>query len=269
MGWSSWNHFGGNGSHGNGRLGATMLMEICDAMVSSGLRDAGYKYVNLDDGWAIGRHPNGTFKHDPGLFPHGIKPVADYIHSRQMLFGIYTARGSSTCMGRPGSDSHETIDAQTFAAWGVDYLKEDSCGGTTHGTVWEQYARMRDALNASGRPIYYSITGIVPYNDAQPGMHCIKPNVHGGFSGAFTVRPWSAEGRNPGDIANSYLVEYCNNADTFGKTGNGVGFLNQLDSQQLLTYDNFTSPGSYYLRNLTAWRSKVTEILTYEDLAHS
>ena len=61
MGWSSWNHFGGNGSHGNGRLGAATLMEICDAMVSSGLRDAGYSYVNLDDGWAIGRHPNGTF----------------------------------------------------------------------------------------------------------------------------------------------------------------------------------------------------------------
>ena len=61
------------------------------------------KYVNLDDGWAIGRNANGTFKHDPELFPHGIKPVADYVHSKGMLFGIYTARGSSTCMGRPGS----------------------------------------------------------------------------------------------------------------------------------------------------------------------
>ena len=81
-------------------------------------------------------------------------------------------------------DSHETIDANTFAEWGIDYLKEDSCGGTTHGTVWEQYARMRDALNAStsktGRPIYYSITGIVPYNDAQPEMHCIKQKPGGG-----------------------------------------------------------------------------------------
>ena len=121
--------------------------------------------------------------------------MADYIHSKGMLFGIYTARGSSTCMGRPGSDLHETIDAKTFADWGVDYLKEDSCGGSTHGTVWEQYARMRDALNATGRAIYYSITGIVPYNDAQPNMHCIKPNKNGGgFSGAFTVRPWVAEG---------------------------------------------------------------------------
>lgn len=119
-----------------------------------------------------------------------------------------TARGSGTCMGRPGSDSHETLDAQTFASWGVDYLKvqktircilhavhyttmllcyyafapllqlnlcacrqEDSCGGTTHGSIWDQYARMRDALNQTGRPIYYSITGIVPYNDAWPSMH--------------------------------------------------------------------------------------------------
>ena len=99
MGWSSWNHFGGNGSHGNGRLGAQILMEITDAMVSSGLRDAGYQYINLDDGWAVGRWPNGTLKEDPELFPHGIKAVADYVHSQKMLFGIYTARGGSTCMG--------------------------------------------------------------------------------------------------------------------------------------------------------------------------
>jgi hypothetical protein len=109
-------------------------------------------------------------------------------------------------MGRPGSDSHETLDAQTFASWGVDYLKvkqpatacltrcfcsifvraeqEDSCGGTTHGSIWDQYARMRDALNKTGRPIYYSITGIVPYNDAWPSMHV---SAAAPFASCFTV----------------------------------------------------------------------------------
>lgn len=215
-----------------------MLMEIADSMVSSGLRDAGYKYINLDDGWAIGRYPNGTFMHDPDLFPHGIKPVADYIHSKGMLFGIYTARGSQTCMGRPGSDSHEELDAQTFASWGVDYLKEDSCGGTTHGTVWDQYAKMRDALNKTGRQIWYSITQMVDYDDRRDVMHCSSGH-------AFTTLPWVEEGRDPTKLANSYLVEYCNNKDFFGSTGGEGGFLSQLDSQQLLTWDNLTVPGAF------------------------
>ena len=135
--------------------------------------------------------------------------------------------------------------------------QEDSCGGTTHGSIWDQYARMRDALNNTGRPIYYSITGIVPYNDAWPSMHvsaaalvpqscksqivryvqCIGDG-RPGFAGAFTVRPWVAEGRDPGQLANAYLIEYCNNEDKFGTTAvRPGGFLSQLDSQSLLTYD--------------------------------
>ena len=85
--------------------------------------------------WAVGRHANGTIKIDDELFPEGIKPVADYIHSKGMLFGIYTARGSFTCMGRPGSDGHEQLDAEQYAQWGVDYLKEDSCGGAVPAVV--------------------------------------------------------------------------------------------------------------------------------------
>lgn len=97
--------------------------------------------------------------------------------------GIYTARGSTTCLGRPASDSHEAQDAATFANWGVDYVKEDSCGGITHGTVWEQYARMRDGLNASGRAIYFSVTEALPYVDGHPRMNCYGPN-------AFTTLVW-------------------------------------------------------------------------------
>ena len=116
-------------------------------MVSSGLAAAGYQYINLDDGWASHRGPDSVVIPDISLFPNGMKPVVDYIHSKGLKFGIYTARGSLTCMGKPGSDSYELLDAKTYAAWGVDYLKEDSCGGTTHGSVFDQYARMRDALN--------------------------------------------------------------------------------------------------------------------------
>jgi len=95
-------------------------------MVSSGLRDAGFVSLNLDDGWAFNRSSDGTIIPDPNLFPNGIKPVVDYIHSKGLKFGLYTARGSVTCLNRPGSDGHEFQDAATYAQWGVDFLKEDS-----------------------------------------------------------------------------------------------------------------------------------------------
>jgi alpha-galactosidase len=212
-------------------------------MVASGLRDAGYRYINLDDGWAISRDNNGTIVADPKLFPHGMKAVVDYIHSRGLLFGIYTARGSRTCLGRPGSDGFEQQDADYYAMIGVDYLKEDSCGGTVHGSVWDQYSRMRDALNRTQRPIYYSITQAMAHPDKPPiaAMHCYGDS-------AFTVKNWLVEGKDPRSLANSFLIEYCNNLDFFGFTG-GVphpgGMLSQLDSQALLTFDNMTTEGAY------------------------
>jgi len=116
MGFSTWNHF-------QGAIGDALLREVADAMVSSGLLAAGYEYLNLDDGWNVGRDANGSVVPDPKLFPQGMAAVVDYVHSKGLKFGIYTARGSTTCMGRAGSDSHEQQDADTYAAWGVDYLK--------------------------------------------------------------------------------------------------------------------------------------------------
>jgi hypothetical protein len=125
----------------------------------------------------------------------------------------------------------------------VDYLKEDSCGGATHGTMWEQYVRMRDALNATGRPIYFSITQAQDWDDGHPRMHCYG-------SGAFSTLFWTTASPplDPRELANSWLVEYCNNADFFGYTDGFPrpgGFLSNLDSQQLLTWDNLTQPGSW------------------------
>lgn len=97
---------------------------------------------------------------DPTAFPDGMKPVVDYIHKRGLLFGIYTDRGNHTCVGRPGSQGYETLDANTYASWGVDYVKEDSCDATSdHNASFAQYGLMRDALNATGRHIYFDLCG--------------------------------------------------------------------------------------------------------------
>ena len=156
MGYNSWYDLECSES-----MNESTLRSVADAMVTTGLRDLGYQYLNLDDCWAKGRHPDGTVYADPGKFPSGtLKPLADYVHSKGLRFGTYTDRGSATCAGRPGASEHEEVDANTYAEWGVDYLKEDSCNAPSdHETAFAEYGRMRDALNATGRPILFSLCG--------------------------------------------------------------------------------------------------------------
>eukprot|EP00730_Choanoeca_flexa_P002655 TRINITY_DN11122_c0_g1_i1.p1 TRINITY_DN11122_c0_g1~~TRINITY_DN11122_c0_g1_i1.p1 ORF type:complete len:493 (+),score=81.50 TRINITY_DN11122_c0_g1_i1:160-1479(+) len=132
-----------------------------DAMKANGLRDVGYDYVNLDDCVVTGRFDNGTLYTDPKGFPSGtLKPLTSYAHKSGFLFGTYTDRGTKTCAGRPGALGFEDIDAQTYADWGIDYLKEDSCNAIDSPDMgYREYARMRDALNATGRPIFFSLCG--------------------------------------------------------------------------------------------------------------
>lgn len=106
------------------------LKAVADFFVSSGLQAAGYRYVNSDDGWSLGQRDNvtGRLVADPQKFPSGIKSLADYIHAKGLLFGIYSASSSVVCSGRPGSLFSEALDAQTFASWGVDYVKCEFCG---------------------------------------------------------------------------------------------------------------------------------------------
>jgi len=149
MGWNSWNKFGCNVSE-------QLIRETADAMVSSGMRDAGYQFVNIDDCWQVSRDANGTIVADIARFPGGIKALADYVHSKGLKLGIYTDAGTLTCEGRPGSLNHESQDAKTYAEWGVDYVKVDWCHAEgLDPTV--QYAKFRDALMQSGRPIVFSI----------------------------------------------------------------------------------------------------------------
>lgn len=142
-------------------MNETTLRRIADAMVSKGLSRLGYNYLNLDDCWAKGRHENGTLYTDPATFASGtLKSLADYVHSKGLLFGTYTDRGTKTCAGRPSAQGYEELDAQTYADWGVDYLKEDSCNAPgDHGIAFEQYSKMRDGLNKTGRPILFSLCG--------------------------------------------------------------------------------------------------------------
>ncbi|WP_112264457.1 glycoside hydrolase family 27 protein [Lentzea terrae] len=159
MGWNSWNSFGCG-------ITEAQVRQAADAMVSSGMRDAGYQYVVVDDCWFDPqRDSGGNLRAHPTKFPSGMKALGDYIHARGLKFGIYQAPNEKTCAqgvgthpGSTGSKGHEVQDARSFASWGVDYLKYDWCSGS--GTRDEQVARftiMRDALRATGRPIVYSI----------------------------------------------------------------------------------------------------------------
>ena len=149
MGWNSWNHFACNVSEG-------LIRETADAMVTSGMRDAGYRYVVIDDCWQVSRDASGTIVADPQRFPRGIKALADYVHSKGLKFGIYTDAGTKTCQGRPGTLGHEQRDAQTYARWGVDYVKEDWCNAEGLNAI-TQYTKFRRALDETGRPIVLSI----------------------------------------------------------------------------------------------------------------
>jgi len=165
MGWNSWNSF-------HCDVSAKLVEETADAMVTSGMKAAGYVYVNIDDCWLLKkRGRSGGLMPDPKKFPHGIAAVAAYVHRKGLKLGIYESAGATTCAGYPGSIGHEKQDAAQFARWGVDYLKYDNCGDYRGETYPQRYTAMRDALAHSGRPIVYSLCewgNEAPWSWAQP-----------------------------------------------------------------------------------------------------
>ena len=149
MGWNSWNRFGCD-------VNEKMLKETADMLVETGMRDAGYTYLVIDDCWHGERDSLGFIQEHPDLFPAGMKDLADYIHARGLKFGIYSSAGFKTCAGRPASRGHEYQDALAYASWDVDYLKYDWCG--TEGlNAFGAYLTMRDALYKAGRPVVFSL----------------------------------------------------------------------------------------------------------------
>jgi alpha-galactosidase len=149
MGWNSWNKFACE-------VNEQIIRAAADAMVTNGMKDAGYQYINIDDCWQGARDAQGFIQADPAKFPSGIKALADYVHAKGLKLGIYSDVGYQTCGGHIASRGHEFQDALTYAQWGVDYLKYDWCnhdGLNAEGA----YTTMRDALHAAGHPIVFSL----------------------------------------------------------------------------------------------------------------
>lgn len=159
MGWNSWNHF-------HREIDDATVRAQADAMASSGMRDAGYMYINIDDTWEGERDAQG-FIQSNSKFPD-MKALADYVHSKGLKLGIYSSPGSKTCAKFEGSYGHEEQDAQTYAKWGIDYLKYDLCSlrdlmkeapspDAAHQMMIDAYKKMHEALVKTGRPIVYSL----------------------------------------------------------------------------------------------------------------
>ncbi len=172
MGWNSWNTFRCN-------ISEALIRSVADTFVTSGMRAAGYQYVNIDDCWMNGRDSNGHLMWNAAKFPSGIPALAAYVHGKGLKFGIYESANTETCVGiyggispavAVGSLGHEAADAATFASWGVDFLKHDLCKGDRNS-----FAKMRDGLRATGRPIVYSINPGNGSNDICPPNTCAFP----------------------------------------------------------------------------------------------
>lgn len=151
MGWNGWNHF-----RCSDEVGEQLIKDTVNAMVNNGMKDAGYEYVVLDDCWQVTRDKFGNIIPDKKKFPHGMKSLGKYIHSKGLKYGIYTSAGRITCEGRPGSFGFENNDVLTYASWGVDYIKVDWCGIDYLDTE-TQYKKWRTAIEQSGRPMVLSI----------------------------------------------------------------------------------------------------------------
>ncbi|MCX6227557.1 MAG: NPCBM/NEW2 domain-containing protein [Bacteroidia bacterium] len=153
MGWNSWNAF-------EAKIDEAKIRAIADVMVSSGMRDAGFTYLVLDDGWmAKDRDSIGNLMADPEKFPSGMKAIGDYIHSKGLKFGIYECRGYLTCQRLPGSFHHEQADMNSFASWGVDYIKLDACYAEKNGRLTTEDLKIyHDCIAKTGRPMILSIS---------------------------------------------------------------------------------------------------------------
>ncbi|MBA3707162.1 MAG: glycoside hydrolase family 27 protein, partial [Bacteroidetes bacterium] len=150
MGWNSWNYHLAD-------INETIIKETADAIISSGMKSAGYEYIIIDDGWLTNiRDANGNLQFNKSIFPNGIKSVADYIHSKGLKIGIYEDVGSQTCQGLPGSKGYEQKDMNLFASWGIDFVKMDWCN-TNGQTAKDSYTLINNCIKNTGREMLLSI----------------------------------------------------------------------------------------------------------------
>jgi alpha-galactosidase len=245
MGWSSWNKFAE-------KIDDKTVRAMADALVATGLRDAGYVYVNIDDGWQGTRGPDGAIRPNE-KFPD-MKALADYVHARGLKFGLYSAPGPRTCAGFEGSYGHVRQDAQTFADWGVDYLKYDLCSGEWFyddaDKVQRTYYEMGAALRATGRPIVYSLCEY----------------------GRFEVGAWGRNvgghlWRTTGDITDDYATMAKIGFDKNGRAEHaGPGGWNDPD---MLEIGNGGMSHDEYATHMTLWAMSAAPLMMGHDLRQS
>jgi alpha-galactosidase len=238
MGWSSWNHF-------ECKVSDAIMRAQADAMVSSGMKAAGYTYVNIDDCWEGNRDPQGRI-HSNEKFPD-MKALADYVHSTGLKLGIYSSPGPKTCGGYEGSYGHEEQDAQTYASWGIDFLKYDLCSLEGKGDQIVAYRKMGEALKKAGRPVVYSL--------CQYGMEGVwswGPSVGGSL--------W----RTTDDITDNY---YIMAGFGFGQSGlekfAGPGHWNDPD---MLEVGNGGMDDNEYRTHMSLWCILAAPLIAGNDL---
>jgi alpha-galactosidase len=250
MGWNSWNKFACDNNEETVRATA-------DAMVASGMRDAGYQYVVIDDCWQTSRDANGFIVADAQKFPSGIKALADYVHSRGLKFGIYSDAGRLTCGGRPASQGHEYQDAITYARWGADYLKYDWCN-TGDRNAQEAYAVMADALRHSGRDIVFSMC---EWGTAKPWLWAknignlwrTTGDIFDSFSVKDPAREWAHTVLEIVDL-NEPLWPYA-----------GPGHWNDAD---MLEIGNGGMSPTEYRSHFSLWAMMASPLMAGNDIAH-
>lgn len=250
MGWNSWNKFACN-------VDETVVRDTADSLVSSGMRDAGYQYVVVDDCWAGPRDSNGFITADAKRFPSGIKALADYVHSRGLKFGIYSDAGRLTCGGRPGSEGHEYQDALSYARWGVDYLKYDWCS-TGDRNAQEAYAVMADALRQSGRQIVFSMC---EWGTAKPWLWAknignlwrTTGDIWDSFDKKDAAHSWAHTVTDIVDL-NEPLWPYA-----------GPGHWNDAD---MLEVGNGGMSSTEYRAHFSLWAMMASPLMAGNDIAH-
>lgn len=255
MGFNSWNFY-----HCN--IDEITVRGVIDAIASNGMKEAGYEFVNIDDCWQVERFANNTIQPDPVRFPSGMKALADYAHSKGLKFGVYTARGSRTCQNRPGAYAHEAIDAATYCEWGLDYLKNDNCGGTnwpSENTSWINFQKGFDECYAkTGRYIVKSIE------------YCNDPTQCGQWIGGV-ANTW----RTVGDVqstwssvmgnihANNKMASVVNNAQA---AANGQGNFNDAD---MLEIGNVGLSFIEQQTMMALWSLAASPLLAGTDIIHA
>lgn len=242
LAFSTWNRF-------LWTVNQSLIFELADSFVTTGLRDAGYTYINIDAGaWLKARDSSGNLQADPVKFPGGLKPVVAYLKSKGLKLGVYTDLGVGSCGTGPGSGNHWVQDAQFFADLGAEYLKVDFCGEPQNiepAAELAAWAAVASAVNQTGHPMYLSIC---PKSSAPKNLSGPLTPYAGQGSLYFPPQVWTKEEKR--GVANAWLVEVRNNVDGWGPStssctdvGRPCGMITNIDSQVAFGKWEETGPG--------------------------